>query len=78
MLYRKNLTTSLVLTIVWMGMKCTVLNTESTTIMTASNSMYSGSSTTKSMLIISHYVFGTGRGCSLPIGRCQVSLVIRE
>lgn len=60
------------LTIVWVGMKYTVLDTGSTMAITESNS---GSSTVKFMLIVSHLVFGTERRCSLPMGRCQMGFL---
>ena len=70
MLYKKNLTASLALTIIWVEIKYNVLDTESITIITISNLMDSRSSTMKSTLTVSHYAFGMGRRYSSLIGRC--------
>ena len=76
MLCRKSLTIPSVLTIVWVGTKCTVLDTEFIAVITILNSTNSGSSMTKSTLIVFHYVFEMRRKCSLLMDRCQVGLVL--
>ena len=53
-----------------MGIKCTVLDTKSTIIITVSNSVDSESSITKSILIVSYYIFEMGRRYSLPMDKC--------
>ena len=57
--------------------KWLLLVTELTTTMIVSFPFDSGSSTTKSMLIISHGASRIGRGCSSPDGGWQIDFVQR-
>ena len=75
-LCRKSLATSSALTMIWVEMKCNVLDTESTTIITVSKHTDSRNSMTKLMLIVLHYVSKIIRGYSLWIDKYWMSLVL--
>jgi len=60
-------TTSYVVTVVCVRIKWTVLDTKSTTVITASNPINSKSSTIKFTLMVSHYTFSIIVDVVLPV-----------
>jgi len=64
--------------VVWVGIKCTLLEIKSTTVMTASYSNNSKSFITKSTLMVSHLAFGIASRVSSLSVKCQVGLVYKH
>ena len=59
-------------------MKCALLEIEYTTVMIISYPDDSRSSTTKFILIVSHYIFGIASSVSSPSSKCWISLVYKH
>jgi len=78
MWWRKILAAPSAVTVVCIGTKYTLLETESMTVMTASCLEDSGSLTTKSTLSVSHRVSGMESGWSSLTGECRQGLVRRH
>jgi len=62
----------------YVEMKYTCFDTESTTVITASCLEEEGSSTMKSTLSVSHRESGIWRGCNLPTGAYLIGFVLRQ
>ena len=64
MWWRNSLAAPSMVTVVYIGMKCTLFDTKSTTVITALYPDDSGSSTTKFILRVSYYISRIERGWS--------------
>ena len=69
MLCKNNLIMPSIVIVVWVEMKCTLLETKLTTIITTLYPNNSRSSTMKSILIVSYLVFGIASRVNSPSGR---------